>query len=135
MVRYAASGDESAAGRLSRARRALAQGRAAEARRTVEPVFRLGRDLAAEARAIFAESFLIEGRYADAIDGYEIVIRDFRSTPQGESALYAVAQLKSEHGRPDEARAALARYLDRYPRGRFAKEAAERLARLSPSPR
>jgi ferric-dicitrate binding protein FerR (iron transport regulator) len=134
-TRHAAGGDESVAGRLSRARRALARGQAAEARRAVEPIFRLGREVAAEARAIFAESFLIEGRYADAIDGYEIVVRDFGGTPQGESALYAVAQLKSEHGRPDEARAALRRYLDRHPRGRFAKEAADRLASLSPRPR
>ena len=92
----------------------------------------LGRDVAAEARAIHAESYLSEGRYADAVAGYRIVFRDFPHTPQAESALYAVAQLESEHGRPVEARASLQAYLARYPHGRFAKEAADRLARISP---
>jgi len=123
--------EETAAVRLGRARRALASGRAAEARRIVEPLFRLGRDVAAEARAIAAESYLSEGRYEDAVERYRVVVRDFPSTPQAESALYAIAQLESEHGRPAEARATLQRYLDRYPRGRFAKEASERLARLA----
>jgi ferric-dicitrate binding protein FerR (iron transport regulator) len=124
---------EDAAGvRLGRARRALARGRAGEARRIVEPLFRLGRDIAAEARAIHAESYLIEGRHADASAGYGVVVRDFPTTPQAESALYAIAQLESEHGRPADARATLQRYLARYPNGRFAKEATDRLARLSP---
>jgi ferric-dicitrate binding protein FerR (iron transport regulator) len=123
----AAVDEESPLLRLERARRALAHGNAEDARRTVEPAFRAGRSLAAEARAIYAESFLIEGRYADAIEAYQLVVRDFSSTPQAESALYAVAQLQIEHGRSQEARASLARYLSRYPRGRFAKEAADRL--------
>jgi ferric-dicitrate binding protein FerR (iron transport regulator) len=127
--------EETAAVRLGRARRALARGNAAEARRIVEPLFRLGRDVAVEARAIAAESYLSEGRYEDAVERYRVVVRDFPSTPQAESALYAIAQLESEHGRPAEARVTLQRYLDRYPRGRFAKEATERLARLAPSPR
>jgi ferric-dicitrate binding protein FerR (iron transport regulator) len=125
-------GTEGAESRLARARRALAHGKAADARRAVEPVFRLGRDVACEARAINAESYLIEGRYADAIDAYALVIRDFPRTPQAESALYAIAQLESEHGRPGDARASLVRYLERYPRGRFAKQAADRLAGLPP---
>jgi ferric-dicitrate binding protein FerR (iron transport regulator) len=128
-ARVAPSGgdEESPLLRLERARRALAHGNAEDARRTVEPAFRAGRPLAAEARAIYAESFLIEGRYADAIEAYQLVARDFSSTPQAESALYAVAQLEIEHGRSLEARVALNRYLSRYPRGRFAKEAADRL--------
>jgi ferric-dicitrate binding protein FerR (iron transport regulator) len=128
----AATPEDTAGVRLGRARRALARGRAGEARRIVEPLFRLGRDVAAEARAIYAESYLIEGRHADASAGYEVVVRDFPTTPQAESALYAIAQLESEHGRPAEARATLQRYLARYPNGRFAKEATGRLARLSP---
>jgi ferric-dicitrate binding protein FerR (iron transport regulator) len=127
--------EETTAARLARARRALARGDAAEARRAVEPAFHLGRDVAAEARALYAESFLVEGRYTDAVDGYEVVIRDFPSTPQAESALYAVAQLESEHGRVAEARATLERYLARYPQGRFAREAEGRLARLAPPER
>jgi ferric-dicitrate binding protein FerR (iron transport regulator) len=118
--------------RLTRARHALSTGHAQEARRLVEPVFRLGREVAVEARAVYAESFLTEGRYTDAIDGYRIVVRDFDGTPQAESALYAVAQLESEHGRPEQAKAALRGYLARYPHGRFAREAGARLARLAP---
>ena len=118
-------------GRLAQARRALARGNAGEARRLVEPLFHLGREIAVEARVIDAESFLIEGRYTDAVDGYETVVRDFPRTPQAESALYAVAQLESEHGRAAAARAGLQRYLDRYPRGRFAREANDRLAGLT----
>ena len=114
--------------RLGRARRALARGNAGEARRLVEPLFRSGRDVAAEARAIYAESYLSEGRYADAVAGYRVVVRDFPAAPQAESALFAIAQLESEHGRPTDARATLQRYLARYPHGRFAKEAADRLA-------
>ena len=124
--------EDAAAIRLGRARRALARGHAGEARRIVKPLFGLGRDVAAEARAIYAESYLSEGRYADAVAGYRVVSRDFPHTPQAESALYAVAQLESEHGRPVEARASLEAYLARYPHGRFAKEAADRLARISP---
>jgi len=104
-----------------------------QARHLAQPLFRLERDVAAEARAIYAESFLIEGRYTDAISAYQIVSRDFPSTPQAESALYAVAQLESEHDRPADARATLQNYLRRYPNGRFAKEAADRLAHLAPS--
>jgi hypothetical protein len=124
--------EDSSVIRLGRARRALARGNAGEARRIVKPLFGLGRDVAAEARAIHAESYLSEGRYADAVAGYRVVSRDFPHTPQAESALYAVGQLESEHGRPVEARASLEDYLARYPHGRFAKEAAGRLARLSP---
>jgi ferric-dicitrate binding protein FerR (iron transport regulator) len=122
---------EDAAGvRLGRARRALAQGHAGDARRLVEPLFRLGRAVAAEARAIYAESYLSEGRYEDAVTAYRVVVRDFPTTPQAESALFAIAQLESEHGRPGDARTTLQRYLARYPDGRFAKEAADRLARV-----
>jgi ferric-dicitrate binding protein FerR (iron transport regulator) len=125
-----ASFDEGPA-RLAQARRALARGNAGEARRLVEPIFHLGREVAVEARVIYAESFLVEGRYTDAVDGYETVVRDFPRTPQAESALYAVAQLESEHGRASAARAGLQRYLERYPRGRFAREANDRLAGLT----
>jgi len=127
-----APSEDGSAIRLGRARRALARGNAGEARRIVKPLFGLGRDVAAEARAIYAESYLSEGRYADDVASYRVVSRDFPHTPQAESALYAVAQLESEHGRPVEARASLEAYLARYPHGRFAKEAADRLARLTP---
>ena len=127
--------DDSPAARLGQARRALARGNAGEARRLVEPIFHLGREVAVEARVIYAESFLTEGRYTDAVDGYETVVRDFPRTAEAESALYAVAQLESEHGRPSEAREGLERYLQRYPHGRFAREANDRLAGLTAPPR
>jgi ferric-dicitrate binding protein FerR (iron transport regulator) len=127
--------DDGPAARLAQARRALARGNAGEARRLVEPIFPLSRGLAVEARVIYAESFLVEGRYTDAVDGYETVVRDFPRMSQAESALYAVAQLESEHGRPAAARAGLESYLARYPHGRFAREATDRLAGLTAPPR
>jgi TolA-binding protein len=126
-----AGAGDGAVARLASARTSLARGDAAEARRTLEPVLRMGREVAAEARALYAESFLVEGRYTEAEASYRTLIRDFPRTAQAESALYATAQLASEHGRTAEARDAVARYLDRYPRGRFAKEAAELQARLT----
>ena len=120
---------------LGEARRALARGDAPLARRIVSPLFQQGRDVGVEARVLFAESFLIEGRYADAIDGYHVVVRDFPGTNQAESAEFAIAQLDSEHGKRADARAALRGYLDRYPHGRFAREAADRLTRLTPRDR
>ena len=73
-----------AAGGAARGRpaRALARGTPPRRGACVEPVFRLGREVAAEARAIYAESFLIEGRYADAVDGYATLVRDFPRAPR-----------------------------------------------------
>jgi hypothetical protein len=133
--RARAAVEPSAAERLGEARRSLARGDAPAARRIVAPLFHLGRDVGVEARILFAESFLVEGRYADAIDGYRVVVRDFPGTSQAESSQFALAQLASEHGRAEEARAALQAYLDRYPHGRFSREAALRLSKLSPRER
>jgi len=119
------------ADRLTRGRRALSRGDAVGARRLVLPLFRQSRDLAAEARLLFAESFLVEGRYADAVDAYRVVARDFPRAEQAETSLFAIAQLQSEHGSAAEARAALRTYIGRYPRGRFVHEASDRLNRLS----
>ena len=118
---------------LADARRALARGDTAAARRMLTPLFHLGREIAAEARVIFAESFLVEGRYADAIDGYLLVVRDFPSTNQSESAEFAVAELEAEHGRTAEAVEALRKYLARHPHGRFVREASHRLQQLASS--
>src|SRR6185369_12867785 len=120
----AASGTSaSMADRLARGRRVLSRGDAVGARRLVLPLFRQSRDLAVEARVLFAESFLVEGRYADAVDAYRIVARDFPRAEQAETSLFAIAQLQSEHGRANDARAALRTYIGRYPRGRFVHEA------------
>jgi hypothetical protein len=127
--------EPSAATRLADARRALALGDAPAARQMVAPLFHLSRDVGVEARILFAESFLTEGRYADAIDGYRLVVRDFPGTSQAENAQFALAQLASEHGAAADARAALQAYLARYPHGRFAREAAQRLAQPAPRER
>jgi len=116
--------------RLTRGRRFLSRGNAIDARRLVLPLFRQSRELAVEARVLFAESFLVEGRYADAVDAYRIVARDFPRAEQAETSLFAIAQLQSEHGSASEARAALRTYIGRYPRGKFVHEASERLNRL-----
>ena len=128
VVAASAAPGEDAGVRLGRARRALARGNAREARHLVEPLFPLARDVAAEARVIHAESYLSERRYDDAIIRYSVVVRLFPGTPQAESAMFAIAQLESEHGQPSVARATLQEYLARYPHGRFAKEATARLA-------
>jgi len=117
--------------RLDQARHALATGDAGLARRLVSPLFRQSHNTAVEARVLFAESFLVEGRYADAIDAYRLVARDFPRTDQAETSLFTVAQLQCEHGPGPDARGALRTYLTRYPHGRYAREAGDRLSRLS----
>lgn len=119
------------AARLDQARHALATGDAGLARRLVSPLFRQSHNTAVEARVLFAESFLVEGRYADAIDAYRLVARDFPRTDQAETSLFTIAQLQSEHGPGGDARGALRAYLTRYPHGRYAREAGDRLSRLS----
>lgn len=119
------------AARLDEARHALAAGDATAARRLVSSLFRQSHDTAVEARVLFAESFLVEGRYADAIDAYRVVARDFPRTDEAETSLFAIAQLQCEHGPGADARGALRAYLARYPHGRYAREAGERLSRVS----
>jgi hypothetical protein len=120
--------------RLLRARRALTEGNADQARALLVPLYRGPRNIAVEARAIAAESYLVEGRYGDAIESYGVVVQDFQGTAQAESALYAIAQLQIESSRRDEAVQTLRRYLSRYPNGRFVKEARERLNKLASPP-
>lgn len=124
----------SAAQRLEAARRALGAGDAARARSELRPLLGGSRAIAVEAHVLLAESFLTEGRYGEAIKGYRAVERGFGGTPQAESALFAIAQLESESGSAADAVRALERYLARYPRGRFASEARQRLDRLAPRP-
>jgi len=120
--------------RLLEARNALSRGDASDARGLLHPLLRGRRTLAAEANALYAESFLVEGRYAEAIAGYRRVARQFAGTEQAESAFYAVAQLALESEGRDQAARALTAYLERYPHGRFVREARQRLDRLTVSP-
>ena len=86
-----------ARGELRAARRALARGDAQATREMVEPLFRLGREVAVEARVVFAKSFLLEGRYADAFNAIRLVARDFPTTNQAEISQFAIAQLEADH--------------------------------------
>lgn len=119
--------------RLAQARQALARGDTTSARGLIEPLLRAPRRVAVEARSLEAESFLVEGRYDVAIERYLAVAGTFAGTPQAESALYAAAQLAGEAGRRDDAVRMLTRYLERYPSGRFTREARDRLERLTAS--
>lgn len=119
--------------RLILARQALSRGESDKARRLVQPLLDGPRRTAAEANVLFAESFLVERRYGDALERYRAVTRRYAGTPQAESALYACGQLEIEQGLRDGALATLKRYLDLYPRGRFAREARERISRLAES--
>jgi hypothetical protein len=120
--------------RLVQARQALTRGDADQARSLLVPLYHGSRNIAVEARALAAESYLIEGRYGDAIESYGVVVRDFNTTPQAESALYAIAQLQIESSRREEAVRTLRQYLSRYPDGRFANEARERLEKVASLP-
>ena len=120
---------------LAEARRSLARGDGDHARLVVEPLLHGPRGVAVEARSVLAESYLIEGRYGDAIESYRAVVRDFDGTTQAESALFAIAQLQLENAQHGDAARTLARYLARYPQGRFAREAREHASRIPPAPR
>ncbi|MBI5482008.1 MAG: FecR domain-containing protein [Deltaproteobacteria bacterium] len=116
---------------LAEARHALSKGRVDHARALVRPLLTERGGVAVEAHSVLAESYLVAHQHGEAIRRYRIVARDFAGTPQAESALYAIAQLESERGDRDAAAQALQRYLTRYPAGRYAAEARQRLARLS----
>jgi hypothetical protein len=121
---------------LDRARASLARGDGAEARRTLHRALdgdtgAQDRDRA-EAELFLAESWLIESDTERAIAAYRRVAARFPSLPEGESAAFAAAQVLSERGRAGEATQALDAYLRRWPEGRFAREAKERLAAVQP---
>jgi len=112
------------------ARRALSAGNGERARAILRSLARGRSDRANEARALIAESYLVERRYDEAIDSYRSLIKIAPRAPQAESALYAIPQLQLEAGRRDAAAAGFGRYLAAYPHGRFAHEARDRLERL-----
>lgn len=87
--------------------------------------------LRAEALTLRAECALVDGDHAAAIEAYLRVARSFGDLPAGENALYAAARLEAERQRSAAAAQLLERYLDRYPHGRFEREARARLRALS----
>jgi hypothetical protein len=117
---------------LDRARAALARGDGNEARHYVQRALH-GTASArerAEGELFLAESWLIESDADKAVAAYRKVAAAFPSLPEGEAAAFAAAQVLSERGRTGEAAEALKSYLARWPEGRFAREAQERLSAL-----
>jgi ferric-dicitrate binding protein FerR (iron transport regulator) len=84
----------------------------------------------AEALSLRAECSLVAGDIERAIAGYLRVSRSFANLPAGQNALFAAARLRAERGQGAAAVTLLERYLDRYPRGRFVREARQRLVEL-----
>ncbi len=85
----------------------------------------------AELGILAAEADLAERKTKSAIGKYLDVVRDYATTAQAEQALFAAAQLAID--RPDagyKAEALLRDYLDTYPEGQFAKDAARLLDTL-----
>jgi ferric-dicitrate binding protein FerR (iron transport regulator) len=122
-----AAAGEAGRRRLAEARQALSSGDGEAARALLQPLLRKHGLVAVEARTLVAESYLVQRRYDEAIDNYRAILALAPRAPQAESALYAVAQLQLESGQREAAARTLTRYLARYPHGRFAHEARERL--------
>jgi hypothetical protein len=119
---------------LGRARAALAAGDARQARRWIERALAQAsspRDRA-EAELFGAESYLVEQQPVRAVAAYRRVAAAYARLPEGEAAAFAAAQVLSEKGASAEAAGALRAYLARYPDGRFAREAKDRLAEALP---
>lgn len=114
---------------LERAREQISQRQLAEARRSLARVLTLAitREQRAEAYTLEADCALVAGDYTAARDKYLDVARDFPNLPAGQTALFAGARLEAEHGEPARADDLFRRYLEHYPSGRFAREAAARL--------
>jgi hypothetical protein len=117
---------------LIEARAHLAARRVEDARQSIDAALALGRvrSQRAEAMSLRAECALVEGDLATAVEAYLRVARAFAREPAGQNALFAAARLEAERGRSASAAALLERYLARYPRGRFVKEARTRLREL-----
>jgi ferric-dicitrate binding protein FerR (iron transport regulator) len=118
--------------RLEQARLALAQRNVGRARDLVSSVLSespRARELA-EALSVRAECALVEGDLAAAAAGYRVVAQRFANLPAGENALFASARIDADRLAGPRAEAGLMRYLARYPRGRFVKEATTRLREL-----
>ena len=84
----------------------------------------------ATADLLAAASFLVEGRYEEALAAYRRTAESFGQYPESETAAFAIAQLLCERDSTDEARAALQAYIERYPKGRFVQDARRKLDSL-----
>lgn len=115
---------------LDGARNLLAERRVDRARDTIDRALALqpAVPLRAEALSLRAECALVAGDAAGASAAYLHVARSFARLPAGENALFAAARIERERGASAQAARILEQYLERYPDGRFAKEARNRLA-------
>ncbi len=117
--------------KLALARTALADGDLALARLRIADAWKSEptKNQQAALALLEADCLLGERRYAEAIFAYRQVAAKYPTDASGETAAFALAQLLSERGSGDEARAALESYLTNYPSGRFVREAQEKLHR------
>lgn len=119
--------------KLALARTALADGNIALARQRIADALKSDPSLPQRATLALLEAdcLLSERRYGEAIAAYRTVAISHPDDPSGETASFALAQLLSERGTKEEARAALDAYLERYPSGRFVREVQEKIQRAS----
>jgi hypothetical protein len=120
---------------LERARIELGERNVVAARRTLQHVLTraVSREQRAEALSLRAECELVAGKFRAARDAYLSVAEQFAALPAGETAHFAAARIEAEHGEPSHALRLLAGYLERYPSGRFVKEATTRRQALGGS--
>jgi TolA-binding protein len=84
----------------------------------------------ASTQLLLADTLLVSRRRDEAIDAYRRVVRRSARFPEAETAEFTIGQLLYERGSATEAASTFERYLDRYPHGRFAREAREHLVRI-----
>jgi TolA-binding protein len=117
---------------IAEARSALAAGDTERARARIATA--LGARPTGRQRAVAdllaAASFLVEGRYEEALAAYRRTAESFGKYPESETAAFAMAQLLCERDSTDEARTALQAYIERYPEGRFVQDARRKLSSL-----
>jgi outer membrane protein assembly factor BamD (BamD/ComL family) len=118
---------------IERARGQLSSRQISNARASIDAALALSPEprLRAEALTLRAECALVDGDQGAAVEAYLRVARTFAALPAGENALYAAARLEADRQRSAAAAQLLERYLERYPQGRFEREARTRLHALS----
>jgi hypothetical protein len=117
---------------LKAAQSDLAHGDVLKAREKLDEARAVARSprLRAAIDLLGADALLVEKHRPEAMDAYRHAADAWADSPEGEMAAFALAELLCESGSPADARAALTRYLARYPSGRFTREAADRLRSL-----
>jgi TolA-binding protein len=120
---------------LAEARILLATGDASLARQRIATAlqFSLTARQRASAELLTANSLLAESRYREAVLAFRRTANLYGNQPEGELAIFAMAQLLSEQGSKREAQAAFRQYLERYPNGQFVDEVRRHLTVPLPS--